>query len=256
MQTFTLPLGSSRLAHQCSALTSRTSQASCSSLPPGVSSPPENSSDEQVISILEKRSRSRSHRQQYRKVSTSPQAKERRPAGAELPNAQDLATRACSERTEAATAEPDAGPASLDATASRNPRPQAGQHWLPSPPDFNGKSVRATYNAIALAFVGDAIWEVGGQPIEEFCDVSGRPCDVSQGFAPWQAIAMIESGNTLRFLALPDLSRLPHGGADVHAAEVPLPADAAHDLLQQRQGKRMRGDAGAPALRRDMASTS
>jgi hypothetical protein len=39
----------------------------------------------------------------------------------------------------------------------------AGAAVLPAPPDLSGKVVRANWNATALAYLGDSVWEVRGQ---------------------------------------------------------------------------------------------
>ncbi len=38
----------------------------------------------------------------------------------------------------------------------------AGAAVLPAPPDLSGKVVRANWNATALAYLGDSVWEVRG----------------------------------------------------------------------------------------------
>jgi hypothetical protein len=40
-------------------------------------------------------------------------------------------------------------------------QPPLAERMLPRPPDLRGKSPRSSWNATALAFMGDAVWEVG-----------------------------------------------------------------------------------------------
>lgn len=40
---------------------------------------------------------------------------------------------------------------------------------LPPVPNLEGKDVRANWNATALAYLGDAVWEVGLSALAYFC---------------------------------------------------------------------------------------